>query len=796
MADIVTCQHCQRELTGQHNFCPYCGEQIHQVSAAGVNSSSATRTEVGPPPPTEPEVKLGPSKPTKTSRRGDKVKTARYQLVDRRVVFGILGLLDIPIIVILATLLLRPRIDQPVPSLACDGLDPTGFALPKFESGLGGEIEEDTRFGTGTEYLIQTTLVVPANRRLLIEPGVKMLFENGSGIEVRGALYACGSEKEPITFTSEAGEPGSWQGLQFIEADDTSTISHALIQFGGDRTVYLEKSAPALFDVEIASSNAFAISSDGNKMPELMVDVVLEKNPFNGIEIRGGTTADVQNIEWPDHGFVYIVSGPLEVGENTALLIEPGAIVKFWQPPRGDAPGLRIRGLLKAEDVQFTSVYDSGDEMGGTTYLEARDPSPGDWAGISFLQGSDKSYIRNSLVLYAGQGQAAIRLQGTSPTLNNLIISDSAWYPIGVDADSLPILENLSLVENSPGDAMLIHGGSAVTGRQEFTWARLGGDEQIVRVIQGEVRVAPEATLIIQPGVVVKFEQDSRLVIQGTLRAVGGQDDGERIVFTSLRDDEYGGRTDINTGPQDPRKWDGIVFDNTDGSSVLQNVIVRYGSIGLNNASPRLLDNLITDSESAAIVASPMSSPELRDNQLRDNDIDGIFIVRGTVNDDTNWPLLGDENQQIVRVLGGEVTIAQAATLNIEAGTVIKANNDGRIVVQGELRASGRSGQPVVFTSLHDDSAGGDTNQQLRDASRGDWPGVEIGAGGEASFAYTAIRYPRTGLVLRGGVVPAIDGWLRVTDGNSALWCDGRAEMPGTFQAEDNEDNYRQCPTQ
>ena len=792
-----TCPNCNREFTGQHNFCPYCGHDMRQVAAA--QPPPMTSTPPQPPttnhqPPAPPPAKQ--VKPAKKTRLN-----GRFHLINRRALFGWLGLVDLPLLLILAAYIYFSNggnvgIPDPPPALACDSLDTAAFTPTRFESGLSGELGEDTLFLANTEYLIQGTLTIRQNRRLLIQPGARLEFEEGAAIEVRGAFYACGSEKEPITFTTEAGQPGSWQGLRFINADENSAITHALIQFAGDRTIYLENSAPALVDVKIAGSSGFPISSDGNKLPQVMSNVVFDKNPFDGIEIRGGKTADTQNITWPNHGFVYVVSGPLEIGANTTLLVEPEVTVKFWQPPRGNPPGLRIRGLLKAESVQFTSVYDSRDNVGGVTYVEARDPAAGDWAGIDFLESSGKSFLRDVLVQYAGNGQGAIAMQASSPDVINVTIADSAWYPLSADADSFPEFSNLTLTNNDPGNALEIRGGTAVTGREERTWGVLGGSVQIVRVIRGNVTVGPEATLTIEPGVIIKFEPKSKLIIQGTLRAVGGRNEDERIVFTSLRDNEYGGQTDKNTGPQDPRSWDGIVFDKADDSSILQNTVIRYGSIAFNDASPRVLDNLILDSETAAFAATPNSSPTLQGNQLQANAINGLVISGGRVEKDQVWVRLGDGNEQLVRVLAGAVTVMENATLRIESGVIVKANQDGKLVINGGLQVLGDSGQPVIFTSLHNDRAGGDTNQKLQEAAAGDWPGLEISATADVSFANGVIQYANTGLLLRGGAQPAITGSLQIQDGKSALWCDGRAELPATLVTQGNEDNYSQCPTQ
>ena len=65
-----------------------------------------------------------------------------------------------------------------------------------------------------------------------------------------------------------------------------------------------------------------------------------------------------------------------------------------------------------------------------------------------------------------------------------------------------------------------------------------------------------------------------------------------------------------------------------------------------------------------------------------------------------------------VHLLSGDVTIATGVQVTVSPGAIVKATQATRILVQdgATLDAPGTAGSPIIFTSLADDAAGGDTN--------------------------------------------------------------------------------------
>lgn len=92
-----------------------------------------------------------------------------------------------------------------------------------------------------------------------------------------------------------------------------------------------------------------------------------------------------------------------------------------------------------------------------------------------------------------------------------------------------------------------------------------------------------------------------------------------------------------------------------------------------------------------------------------------------------------------------DLTVPAATVLRIHAGTIIKfKSDDSWLGVSGILNIAGEDGLPVVFTSLKDDTLGGDTNNDEGATlpQAGDWASILIKNGSATStLNYVQIRY-------------------------------------------------------
>ncbi len=91
------------------------------------------------------------------------------------------------------------------------------------------------------------------------------------------------------------------------------------------------------------------------------------------------------------------------------------------------------------------------------------------------------------------------------------------------------------------------------------------------------------------------------------------------------------------------------------------------------------------------------------------------------------------------------VTISSGRTLTIDPGVVVKFDSStANLLINGVLSAIGTPAQPIVFTSIKDDTVGGDTNRDGNASAPapGDWDSVEFtGNASSGEFNYVHLYY-------------------------------------------------------
>lgn len=256
----------------------------------------------------------------------------------------------------------------------------------------------------------------------------------------------------------------------------------------------------------------------------------------------------------------------------------------------------------------------------------------------------------------------------------------------------------------------------------------------------GSLTIPAGTTVTLNAGVIIKLTGGQEVAVLGTLLANGTAQNP--VIFTDLNDDSAGGDTNGN-GPSvgNPTAWRGMLFHPTAGASVLNRVDVRYGGHGyvsnfhLNGCNPTFIDCVSRNNYTHGMNLSGNSLPTITRCAFRDNGgfaIEGVqFAGLARFTDNTasgNGGNTANYARVVVGSVGSNLTLGPAAMISgaivldasisvdagvallLQAGTILKFRAAHEINVNGTLITNGTAQNPVVFTDLADDSAGGDTD--------------------------------------------------------------------------------------
>ncbi|MCB0113846.1 MAG: right-handed parallel beta-helix repeat-containing protein [Caldilineaceae bacterium] len=571
---------------------------------------------------------------------------------------------------------------------------------------VSGTISANTTWTVAASpYVITDDLTVAAGVKLTIQPGVQVLIAENRAITVAGALDAIATATTPITFN--AVNNNMWYSLIF-PVGSSGTLAHVWMAHGG------------------------LLTADG------MVSIA-----SNDVTVR-------------DSVFTY---GGQDY--NDALLYVQGAspVIEGNEFSNSSAIGIRVEGYDSARPLVLRNNFFSN-TPDVAVHVTMREETQ----GILF-EGNTSS----------GRGRNGVR------------IGDGGF-------DRSPYLG-------------IITGTVTITGQSDFP---------ILVESPYLVTVPEESKLILTAGTTVKL-MDERIDVRGALLANGTAE--APVVFTSQRDDSFGGDTNSDgtkTSPA-PGDWRNIIFAPTSTGSKLLHTWIGYGGYStaegmvIVGSSDVLLDHVtlaygvaVEPEDQDAALRIEQASPTIRnstflsntywavhwngfdqnkpvvfeDNQFTDNGTGAVWAMLDSEHVDVtvsgnsssgskfNGFMITDMNNGTPGIAGtvaisgqtdfpfivGKAAIAAALTtrnltvgaqghLILPSGTLIKQSTC--IEVFGQLTAEGTAANPIVLTSILDDSIGGDTNG---DGATAVSPaeisgGVRFRPGSQGSISQAQIRY-------------------------------------------------------
>jgi len=501
---------------------------------------------------------------------------------------------------------------------------------------------------------------------------------------------------------------------------------------------------------------------------------------------------------------VFLIKGAFHVGGSATLTVGPGVVFKWSGATAGriQVDGLMVTQGTAGDPVVFTSTQD--DVHGGDTMNDGPTTgTPGDWVGVAFANGSDASVLQHTRFFYASGGgielrDADITIQncefahasgdgifvnpawgGSAPTISGSSMHDNGGVPItSIPIDVLPTFLGNSASDNVGGDYMAI-ASSVVTADLALTKASSFNDTGVL-VLVGNLQVQAAVTLTLGADVVLKCDPSKyvKVTVHGILACNGTATDP--VIFTSLADDVAGDTAKDGAASQPaPGDWSGIIFGGNADASVLRETIVRYA--GLNGAPAVELNSADITFDGVAfadcagvgldtIGSLPVitgcsfddlggSAPilgldlpgavNLSDNTASGNQNGDVIRFAGSnILSDLHLKKEYTLNETGVYVFTGGSTVGPAATLTVDKGLVFKWTGAQKLTISGGLVVNGEELEPVVFTSIHDDSpeAGGDTaNDGPTAGAKGDWRQLRFAGAKPSTVRHLTVRYAGNG---------------------------------------------------
>lgn len=184
------------------------------------------------------------------------------------------------------------------------------------DSGLSVRDPVDADAVWSGRVLVEQNVIVGPDATLTIRPGTEVVFADGAGLLVHGALVAEGTREQPIRFASAASQPtpGSWAGITLLGDHDRSRLAHCAVTHatgisigaGAHRVEHCEirdgikgfvlhgvGTRPALLNNRLADLSGGGIECLNSSAPSISDTIIERCGPF-GIAATTGAAPLVQ----------------------------------------------------------------------------------------------------------------------------------------------------------------------------------------------------------------------------------------------------------------------------------------------------------------------------------------------------------------------------------------------------------------------------------------------------------------------------------------------------------------------
>ncbi|TSA26033.1 T9SS C-terminal target domain-containing protein, partial [bacterium] len=578
-------------------------------------------------------------------------------------------------------------------------------------------------------------------------------------------------------------------------------------------------SNPSFSNNTIGSSDMVPIAMSFDADPVFWQNNTLSfsDNEYDAIGILAGTlqanaVLPIRSVTTIPN-ITYMMLGTVTVPDGLSLTINKDIVLKSYNYSHR----IIVQGKMTADAttdsmIVFTSAKDDNYGNPSDTNKDGSITSPvsGDWSGIVFEASSDTTsllnYCRikyaelystwyNTRYIYDG----AITTVNASPTISNCEIKDVVYGIYAFQASNPKIWYNQITNSSKTPIAMSVSADPSFIGNNftNTTWTALGiigenlgfngtirnrtvaGYVNITYLLLEDLTINSGTYVWVDPSVVIKFD-GTAIYVQGGFFADGTiiyKDDEGQIIFTSVKDDNYGNPGDTNddgsaTSPA-ANDWQTIRFEDTsiDTFNFINNCLIQYagrnswGCVTFTNAGGTVSNSILSDSYTYGIRCEGSSTPLFQNVEINNSRLDpiamslksnptfiditfngngsnGIRILEGTLSSDATLAKRDVAGINNIAYIVDQLTISSNAVLTLEPGVVIKfPYYYSCITVNGALNAVGVQGpsrdvEKIYFSSLKDDAIGGDTNNDGSSSSPawGNWYSISFNSSGDDSL--------------------------------------------------------------
>lgn len=548
------------------------------------------------------------------------------------------------------------------------------------------------------------------------------------------------------------------------------------------------------------------------------------------------------------------------VPPGKTLTIDPGVVIKgFNSYGRMEVHGKLIAEGSADKPIVFTSMHDDnyGDPGDSNNNGVATSPAFEQWAGMVFYPdataGSSLKYCNFRYVNFPHgisfldetvYPHATLSFFDVSPTVDNCsffecnygvkaygistaTIKNSTFSnvkitPVAFNASAHPILENNTWGANIKKRALgLLGQKTGSTGK--VSKLNDAGYTNLTYFLLDHWTIPQGINVEIDPGIVVKVGDGCHIHVRGGLKIAGTAD--ERIVFTEMRDDNFGVPADMegdgNASQPAINRWGGIAYYNgcdtefsqinyadfryggyhglggtytyTSGLDPLTNAntlhntwrsgVLTFSRTAVNvqnstffscghglayygpEATGLATNVRIENSDHSPIVQTWSAKPTFNNVEFVNNANQAIYLQDSRIDYNVTLTktagIIGSNTPENAVYISSNTHINTSANVQVSPGLIFKGTG---FYVDGTLKLNGTAVERITLTSIHDDSKGGDTNNNGNSTTpwKGNWHYDYFGitfrnTTGENSIKFTDIAYTYHGICFLSSVATVED---------------------------------------